>query len=73
MFNIVRIDGQTQKKHTVHPGYETQDGAKNVLKDMVVAHLKQRIVVEVFELSFKTTLNGDIFLIEDAAQIKNAA
>ncbi len=65
-YNVVRISGQTKKKHLIHPGYESQTAAKTVLHDMVKAHLKQGQVLSVFELSFITEANGDVYRVEDA-------
>lgn len=72
-YNIIRIDGTTKKKHIVHPGYETQRGAKDILHDMVKAYLRHGLVLTVFELSFITEGNGDIFRVEEASEFKVAA
>lgn len=65
-YNIVRIDAATEKKHVVHPGYETQDGAKTIIKEMAQAHLKQGHVIKEFELGFTTVANQDLYRVEAA-------
>ncbi len=65
-FNIVRIEAFTHKKHLLHPGFQSQEEAKKVLKDMAVANVKQGVEVYMFELAFTTVENQDLYRVEEA-------